>query len=224
MKIKEQVKNLLRCNNLFLTFLISAMILNVSSLKSQESAVKLYPSLGISFGFFNPKDVNSFIKHDLSSNSIIATGTSDIFMYYDLHGGLTLRIKWLDINGFLEYALAPKWIIVTNGSSRTYFFNRTTFGATSNFYIPLGEGRHAIFFGGGVHYNILTFKNYSASKPGFRIQAGASFQFGKLNIQPYTAFNYVKAIDISNTGDFVMNYTGGQIGVMLSFHSGMKYK
>jgi hypothetical protein len=217
MKNKEYIKHLLYGKTLVKSFLILIAALNFSTLRSQESIVKFYPSFGISAGFFDPGDVNKFIKNDISS-FITSVGTTDIFAYYELHGGLTLRIKWLDINGFGEYATAPKWIVITNGNSRTYFFNRVTFGAGSNFYIPFGKRNNSFFMGGALHYNILMFKNFRASVPGFKVQSGVSLQFGKFNIQPYGAFNYARETDKSAIADFDLNYTGGQIGVYLSFH------
>jgi hypothetical protein len=199
-------------------FLIVIIIFNVSSLKSQESSVKFYPSFGVSAGFFNPKSVNNFIKNDLSYNNLVTSTSSDMFAYYEAHGGLTLKIRFLDVSGFMEYATSPKWIIVTNGSSRSYYFNRTTLGASTNFFIPLGTSRHSIFFGGGITYNFLKFKGLKASDPGFRLQAGASLQFGKFNLQPYASFNYARASDKLTYGSFDLNYTGGQIGFIFSFH------
>jgi hypothetical protein len=146
------------------------------------------------------------------------TTTSDMFAYYEVHGGLTLKIKFVDISGFAEYATSPKWIIVTNGSSRTYFFNRATLGASTDFFIPIGTTKHSIFIGGAITYNFLKFKSLKASAPGFRVRVGASLYFGKFNLQPYAAFNYAKAKDEFPFGSFDLNYTGGQIGFIFSFH------
>jgi hypothetical protein len=221
MNIKEQVKDLFYRNKLLKLFLVIAMVLNSYSLKSQESAIMVYPLFGLSVGVFNPGDVNDYISSDLSNVSV-SSGFKDIVAYYEVQGGLTLRIKWLDVSGFFQYATAPKWIIITNGENRTYFFNRTTFGVTSNIYFPLKTGRNAFFLGGGVNYNIMKFEEFSASAPGFRIQAGVSMQFGKFNLQPYLAYNHSKATD--TPANFELDYTGGQIGIYFSFHKGMKFK
>lgn len=91
---------------------------------------------------------------------------------------------------------------------------------------------NAFFLGAGVNYSFMKFKEYSASAPGFKVQAGYSLQFNKINIQPYGSFRYVKATDPSdyaiggvvyNSG-FDLNYTAGQIGVIISFHERMLYK
>jgi hypothetical protein len=196
---------------ILMTFLL---ILSFPQLRCQESIVRFYPVVGISAAFFDPKEVNAFIKSDLSSHGITTITTSDIFAYYELHGGLALKIKFVELQGFMEYATAPKWVIVTNADSRTYFFNRTTIGGNADFYIPLGLGKQSLFLGGGVTYNFLKFKGYKASAPGFIAQAGVSLQLGKLNIKPYLGFNYAKASE----GFFEMNYSGAEIGVHFSIH------
>ena len=218
MENKESFRSKVKSNTAIKLLLTIIIIFNVSSLKSQESPVRFYPTFGVSVGFFNPKNVNDFIKNDLSNNNVVTTTSSDMFAYYEVHGGLTFKIKFVDISGFAEYATSPKWIIVTNGSSRTYFFNRTTLGVSTNFFIPLGTSKQSIFFGGGITYNFLKFKGFKASDPGFRIQAGASLQFGKFNLQPYARFNYAKSSDKLTFGSFNLNYTGGQIGFIFSFH------
>jgi hypothetical protein len=218
METKEKARKELHSNTILKLILTIIFIINVFSMQSQESILKLYPSFGVSFGFFNPKNVNNYIKYDLSNNNVITSTTSNMFSYYEGQGGLTLKLKFIDIRGFAEFATAPKLIIVTNGDSRSYFFNRTTLGASADFFIPLGTSKHSLFFGGGLTYNFLKFEGFRASDPGFRIQAGASLQFGKFNLQPYARFNYAKAEDKLSLGHFDLNYTGGQIGFIFSFH------
>jgi hypothetical protein len=200
--------------------LIALFLFCINSNVSSQSPIKIYPSFGISFGFFNPKDVNTFIKNDLSHYNISTTiGSSDMFMYYELQGGLTMKLKRLDINGIAEYAIAPKWIVISDGNTNSYYFVRTSLGATADFYVPLGtSGKFSLFFGGGPLYNFVRYKTLKASAPGFRLQAGSSLQFGKFNLQPYLAFNYAKAVKKMTYSDFEMNYTGGQIGFIFSVH------
>lgn len=60
-----------------------------------------------------------------------------------------------------------------------------------------------------------------------RIHAGLDLQFGNFNLQPYGAFQYVKAKDKNSSmynEDFILNYTGRQIGVFLSFHRSVENK
>jgi hypothetical protein len=196
--------------------LLIVALLGVIPLKSQNRPpVQFFPKFGISAGYFNPEAVNNFIKNDLSSHNIVNSTNTDIFLYFEGHGGLTLKIKWIEINGFLEYATAPKVVIVLNGDTRSYYFNRFTYGTTVNFHIPMGLSKNAIFIGGGVHNNNMTFESYSVTTPGFRIQAGVSLQLGWFNLQPYLSYNNVAG---TAPGNFDMNYTGGQIGLVFSFH------
>ncbi|MBN2814455.1 MAG: hypothetical protein JXQ80_10285, partial [Bacteroidales bacterium] len=79
-----------------------------------------------------------------------------------------------------------------------------------------------LFVGGGVQYQFMSFEDFQASAPGFRAQVGYSMQFGNFNLQPYGAFRYAKATDSGDLTDFELNYTGFQIGVILSFHPAVK--
>jgi hypothetical protein len=218
---QEKYSGSFNYNCLFYKLLfVLILFFKMASLNSQESSVKFFPSFGISYGFFYPKDVNAFIKNDLSSHNLITqSGVTDIFSYFEFRGGLTLKMKRVDINGIGEYAISPKIVMVTNGSSQTYNFSRTTVGAVSDFFIPLGSsGKSSFFFGGGILYNFMKFESYNASSPGFRLQAGVSLQFGKFNLEPNLAFTYGKATNHMTHNDFIMNYTGGQISLIFSFH------
>jgi hypothetical protein len=215
--------------------LITALILPGLSLKSQESSSKalaVYPTIGFGIGFFYPKDVNKFIEDEITS-SYTSTVNTELYMYYEIKGGVTFRLKNVDFSGLLEYDIAPKFVIVKGGGDNiTYGFSRFSPEISTNFYIPNKTGKNAFFIGAGVNYSFMKFKDFSASNPGFKLQAGYSLQFGKLNLQPYAAFRYVKAIDSSDVvwgtddehSNFELNYTGGQIGVVLSFHPRINYK
>jgi len=207
-------------------FLVAVMIFPCLTLKSQESPLKVYPTFGVSIGFFYPSDVNDYIESTLGSFYSTEFGSEDMFMYLELYGGVAFRLKRMDVTGFLEYALAPKWVVVTNGDDISFTFSRISPGVNANYYIPIGSGKHALFVGGGIQYHIMDFEEFYASAPGFRLQAGISLQFGKFNIQPYGAFKYARATDSDNDlgGDFDLNYTGGQIGFFFSFHPAIENK
>jgi len=198
-------------------------------LKSQESSTRstaVYPVFGLGFGFFSPGDVNKYIEASLPSGYVNEMGSEDIFMFLDLHAGLTFRMKRFDITAMAEYDIAPKFIMITNGDDLSFNFSRFAPGILANLYVPVGSGKHAFFLGGGVNYSIMNFEKFSASAPGFRFQLGFSLQFGKFNLQPFGAFNYASATDDSDEDleNFDMDYTNGQIGVNLSFHPAINYK
>jgi hypothetical protein len=191
--------------------------------KAQESTSKtsaLYPSFGIGIGFFYPSDVNDFIDYDLSS---YITVNEDMYMYLEVKGGLTYRLKKLDFSGMLEFDVGPK-IATTGDETFTYFFTRVAPEISVNYYISTGSGKNAFFLGGAVSYAFMKFEEFSASAPGFKAQVGYSLQFGKFNMQPYIAFRYNKATDDLEMGSFDLDYTGGQIGLIFSFHRGILYK
>lgn len=211
-------------SKLFQLLLVVSMLMPGMTVKSQETTAKsnaVYPTFGVGFGFFHPEDVNDYIEYSLPSGYISEYGTEDIFMLIDLHAGITFRMKRFDISAMLEYDIAPKFIIIEGADNQTHVFSRVAPGITANIYIPVGTGRHAFFLGGNVNYSFMSFKDFRASSPGFKLQLGFSMQFGKFNLQPFGAFNYASGKDTDNAAwgkDFSLNYTNGQVGVYLSFH------
>lgn len=222
MKIKK-VHTLHPLLRIFFSALI-LVIIPVLSLSGQETTLQVYPRFGVGIGFFHPADVNDYIKTDLDNIGYINEyGTEDLFMYYDLQGSLTFRLKNLDFSGDLGYAIAPKLVLITNGENQSYIFRRVSPGISCNVYVPTGKGRHAFFAGAGANISFMKFKEFTATSPGLRLQAGMSLMFGKFNLQPHLAFNYCKkvanrAYDGFNP-DFTLNFTGVQFGVLLSSHS-----
>jgi len=206
--------------------LIAVLLLPGLTLKSQESSAKsmaVYPTLGFGIGFFYPKDVNDYIQDEIISDYGSSYNT-DLYMYLEIKGGVTFRLKSVDFSALLEYDIAPKFVVVSGGNNISYSYSRFAPEISVNFYIPNQSGNHAFFIGGGVNYSFMHFKEFSASSPGFKLQLGYSLQFGKFNLQPNVAFRYVKATSSSKDVDFDLDYTGGQIGVILSFHPRINYK
>jgi hypothetical protein len=204
-------------------FTLSTFIVCALSLNAQESTGKtsaLYPTIGIGIGFFYPSDVNDYIDYDLSNYITI---NEDMYMYLEIKGGLTYRLKKVDFSALVEFDVAPK-IATTGDETYTYFFTRLAPEISVNYYISNRTGKNAFFIGAGVSYAFLTFKDYSASAPGVKAQLGYSMQFGKFNMQPYLAFRYNKATDSATLGNFDLDFTGGQIGLIFSFHPRILYK
>jgi hypothetical protein len=213
-----------------LIWFVFLVIMSWQTMLSQDSAAKtsaFYPSLGLGIGFFYPSDVNDYMEFDMASQGVAGTYNTTMYMYLEVKAGLTYRMKSFDITGGIEYNVAPKYIIVEGGSvnSISYFYHRLSPEISANYYISNKNGKNAFFIGGGINYSFLSFEEFSASAPGFKVQLGYSMQFGKFNLQPYGAFRYTRATDSSTgMGDFVMDYTGGQIGVTMSFHPMILYK
>ena len=206
------------------------VIMSWQTLFSQDKVAKtsaFYPSFGLGIGFFYPSDVNDYIDLDMAYQGVEGTFNTDLYMYLEVKAGLTYRMKSFDLTGGIEYDVAPKYVVVEGGSSGslTYFYHRVSPEISANYYISNKNGKNAFFIGGGFNYSFLSFEESNASAPGFKVQLGYSMQFGKFNLQPYGAFRYTKATDSSTgIGDFVMDYTGGQIGVNMSFHPLILYK
>jgi hypothetical protein len=213
-------------------FLLAILLLGVSSLKAQESSsqpLHVYPTFGIGIGFFYPQDVNEYIENEITSE-YTDTYNTEMYAYYEIKAGVTFRLKKVDFSAILEYDIAPKYMVVNGGSSSSVFYSFSRFAPelSANYYIPTSSsGKQALFIGGAVNYSFMTFKSFSASAPGFKVQLGYSLQVGKMNMQPYLAFRYATATDKSDDyayPDFELNYTGGQIGINFSFHKTISYK
>jgi hypothetical protein len=195
-----------------------------STLSAQETSsgnMKVYPSFGIAAGFFNPRDVNDYIKASFAGSGISTEfGTTDIFANYEIKGGVTFRLKRVDFSGELAFAIAPKWVIVENGSNMNFYFNRISPGISANYYIPMKSKRMEFFLGGGVQYHFMKFEGIKGHTPGFSLRAGISMQFGKFNMQPNVSFLYARTDNTNPTenGFLVLNYTSGVIGIIMSFH------
>jgi hypothetical protein len=212
-----------------LFFIITATFPYAS--EAQESSPKnqmVYPTIGVGIGFFYPEDVNNYIKDVVTAG--YSTVNTELYMYLEVKGGLTFRLKNVDFTAALEYDIAPKFVVVDAGDNISYSYTRLAPEISANYFIPNKSGKNAFFIGGGISYSFMKFKDFSASNPGFKIQTGYSMQFSKINIQPYFAFRYVKASDSSiieyqeGKNSFDLSYTGGQIGVLISFHPRMLYK
>jgi hypothetical protein len=195
-------------------------------LNAQETSsgnMKIYPSFGVAAGFFYPENVNDYIAASLVVAGVTKQyGTTDMFVNYEIHGGVTFRLKKVDFSGELAFAFAPKWIFVENGNNMHFYFNRVSPGISANYYIPMKSEKMEFFLGGGVQYHFMKFKEFNASNPGFCLRAGISIQFGRFNMQPNVSFLYARSEDnftgYSGENTFVMNYTSGLIGIIMSFH------
>jgi hypothetical protein len=197
--------------------------------QDSEKSFMVYPTFGVGIGFFYPKDVNTYIEDYMFPEALESYNT-EIYMYLEVKGGVTFRLKNVDFGVIMEYDIAPKFVVVTGGGEDdTYAFSRYSPELSANYYIPGKSGKNAFFIGAGINYSFMEFEGIKASAPGVKLQLGYSMQFGKFNMQPYGAFRYVKGTDddvIWGMGNdkFELNYTGGQIGIILSFHQRMLYR
>ncbi len=224
----RHLKNSVFCNcyrsmlitSIIILFPVGNMLL---AQETSEGNMKIYPSFGVAAGFFYPGDVNDYIAASMAIAGVEKQyGTTDMFMNYEIHGGVTFRLKRMDFSGELAFAFAPKWILVENGENMNFYFNRVSPGISANYYIPMKSEKMDFFLGGGVQYHFMKFEDFNASNPGFCLRAGVSMQFGRFNMQPNVSFLYAKSKD-NFMGDFTentfeMNYTTGLIGIIMSFH------
>lgn len=197
-----------------------ALLLSVTTVCSQDYKKFAFgPGLSINIGVFNPEDVNSYIASDLSNYTIIF-GNTDMIIYYEVAGLMNFKTRWVDFTPMFAYAISPKIIL----GADEYYFTRMSPGILANFFIPIGfSGKHALMLGGGVQYHNMKFKEYSGTTIGFRAQVGFDLQLGNFNMQPLIAFNIANAEAVMGyAGD--LNYTGGQIGLIMSFHKPVSHR
>jgi len=211
-------------------FAFSTVARSQESASSSGKSSAIYPTFGFGIGFFYPGDVNDYIEEELVAGTI-ATNT-ELYMYLEVKGGLTFRLKQVDFSALLEYDIAPKFVVVSGGGDDfSYSYSRISPEISANYYIPGKSGKNAFFIGGGINYSFMKFEDFSASAPGVKVQLGYSMQFGKFNLQPYVAFRYTKATDDSDAiwgtmdehSDITLDYIGGQLGLILSFHPRILY-
>ena len=194
-------------------------------LKAQDDRIFAFsPGFGIGLGIFYPKDVNSYIEQDLSD---YITTNAELYMYEEINAFLDFKFKWFEIITLAEYAIGPKIVI---GGPQNYFFNRFSPGVLANVFVPLKSSeRNALFIGGGVQYHKMSFEGYKGTTLGYRFQLGIDIQFPSINLQPTLAFiiaNAKNSFSYENyyTNIWDMNYTGGQIGIKISFHKPVPHR
>jgi hypothetical protein len=223
----------MKTNKIITGFLFTVCLFYVLPFSSaQESASKnsmIYPSFGLGIGFFYPSDVNAYIEDNIMSGYV--SNNYEIYEYLEAKAGLALRMPKFDFGVSLEYDIAPKISIVTNGESFSYAYNRMGPEIYANYYLSNKSGKNAFFIGAAVNYSFLWFKEFKGSTPGVKLQAGYSLQLKKINLQPYGAFRYAKATDetkhlpeASQWDKFKLTWIGFQVGVIISVHPRMLYK
>jgi hypothetical protein len=214
-----------------MAFFLSLPLLMVNAQDEVSKPLMVYPTITVGFGFFYPEQVNEYIEEKINWAYSTSVNT-ELYMYYEIKGGLAFRLKKIDFSAALEYDIAPKFVVVAGGDNISYSYSRFAPEIAANFYIPNNSGKNAFFIGAGINYSFMKFKEYSAATPGFAVRAGYSLQFKSINIQPYGLFRYVQATDPSDYmyggeidhPEFNLSYTAGQIGVIISFHKRMLYK
>jgi len=204
-----------------------ALSITMSGIYAQDfKKFAVGPGIRINIGAFNPEAVNHFIANELSSYSIVF-GSTDLVIYEEVGLFLNFKTRWVDITPVLDYGISPKIVI----GAEDFYFTRVSPGVLANFFIPTGmSGKTAFFIGGGFQYHALKLSGsdmnpYTGNDLGLRFQLGYDLQFGNFNLQPVLAFNVIKDLGTTASGSFLeMDYTGGQIGVNMSFHKPVSHR
>ena len=184
-----------------------------------------FGGIGIVAGIFYPGDVNDLIE-ERTSHLVIYTGIPGMIVNYGVKPSITVRInRIIEIEAFGEFAWAPKYILVDGDQSYYFSFTRMAPGVTPKIHVPFGTGRHSIFFAPAITYNFLKFKEfqdykveYGARTVGGKMQVGFCLSFGKINLQPFIAYDHARASDrIGGYSEFELNFSSFQFGVEFHF-------
>ena len=223
MKPNDEKSTMPVFNGRYVLLIVSALLLSGAVLKAQDDRKFAFgPGFSINAGYFNPEGPNAYITEALS-NYMILFGVTDMFLYYEVSGFLNFKSKWVEVTPTFAYAISPKIV----SGAEDFYFTRKSPGCFANFFIPVGfKGRNAIFIGGGVQYHMIQFEEFEGNHIGYRAQIGFDFQFGNFNLQPVIAFNIANVPDGMRVNETIydMNYTGGQIGVNMSFHKPVSHR
>ncbi len=177
---------------------------------------QFYFGIGFGIGFFYPGDVNDYIL-DNTSNLLITNGVADIVTNIVGRVSLTYRINSsVDLSLIGEFAWAPKYLVLSVGDDLYFNFNRVSPGLIAKFHIPIKSGQNSIFFAPGLLYNTMKFEEFKGSALGFRLETGLSFNFNRVNLQPFISYDFANAT-AENYPDFELNYSGIQFGVDFNF-------
>jgi outer membrane protein W len=197
--------------------LIIGSILQTSVFAQENSQKKISFVLSGGLSFFGPSGVNKYIKEYLDSKSItVQAGFSDIIMNLNAKLGLKYLVNEnLGLSGVLDFAIAPKYISVANGSSESFSFNRVSPGVICDYYIGSASGNKYIV-GAGIFDNFMTFKDFSASAIGVRLQAGKNIKVGNNIVNLLFVVNLMPSVSATNAGESIdLNYT--DFGICLGF-------
>jgi len=186
-----------------------AICLNLSFSQEITPPKQLYFGFSFGFSFFSPTGVNNNIQNYLDSRGIsITSGTSDIIMNITLKANITYMInESFGLTGMWDMAFAPKVIVVENGASESFSFNRFSPGVLGELYLGSKEYRK-FMIGIGAFYNLMSFRNYSASGLSYRLEAGEMIKFSNHRIRLLAVLNIMPPVNSTMTSSpNELNYT-----------------
>jgi hypothetical protein len=181
---------------------------------------RFFVGLGMAVGFFSPSSVNTYIEdrtHQLGT-VIVLDGFSGMFVNVVPRFTATfVPIRFLELSAVGEVAWGPKSLSVTNGGSELFSFMRYALGFEAIGCFPLHRHGDGPFLGAGFTYNWMHFENFAASAPGLRLMGGYRILSGKLSLQPFAAFDWIRGgagtpISSAHPQEMYLNYTGFLVG------------
>ena len=130
-------------------------------------------------GYFNPSDVNAYLKSKVPSNAYAVQGFSDMVLL--LAGEVSVAyypIRYVGIRPNAVYLFSPKVITVSGGSTEGFWLHSMAPGLSLDF--AWDEGKlPRLFASPGLSYQAAWFEGYSASGLGLTLALGAELSFGQ---------------------------------------------
>ena len=202
--------------------ILALICIQFSFSQTEGKTFYIKPGIGFGLGVFYPTEINDYIKDDLSD---YITTNADLYANFFLRGSFGIQFnRYFVLEPVLEFAIAPKIIIGADGS---YIFGRVSPGILANFHIPVSNGKHSVFLGGGALFHYMWFEDYSGSTIGPAIQGGISLNFGKsLNPEAYAGVNFARTqgkyngsiyIDHPGPPELQLAYTDFHLGLRVNF-------
>lgn len=184
---------------------------------------------GLSFGFFYPADVNSYMEAWVDRQGTVVSQSGFTGMFLNLVPRVTfefLPLPYLGIQAVGEVGWGPKILSVSGGDSEFFNFMRYSGGGGVNGYLPLKQGSMALLAGGAVLYHHMDFDGYAKGTVGFRGKLGLRIYNRRFTPEIVVAFDWARAeLDrgdphdpARSRGPAALNYTGVLIGANFYFN------
>jgi|GEM_PF-2064968 len=128
-------------------------------------------------GFFDPKEVNTWLKARVPSGATMESGFSEMAMLLALEAsGAYYPIRYVGIRPSASYLFSPKAFSV-NGEYTTYYLHSLAPGLSVD--LAYDEGKLPRFFiSPGIAYQWAWFEGYEATGLGLTLAMGAELSFG----------------------------------------------
>ena len=179
---------------IFIVLLAGFFALNSFSQEndSNEFRIKPFFSIGVGFGYINPKDINNYLNDywdDINSDYLFVLTTGFPEMYLSLNGHLGVGAytnEKTELEGFFEYSIAPKDI-----DGRLFKLTRSSPGASVSYHF-YKKGDIDLSIGGALLYHNMKFESFEARSLGARFKFGFNRKVEFARIEAFLCLDIAK--------------------------------